>query len=172
MATWLTECEVRESGAINRDLSGLTLNVAFLNDIKQGSKKPEELIRDIRASLVENLAMDPAKLISQMHALRDELETYFTLEEFYGYFESAQLVQPSVSRNATSLQSQHEQIYLDICALIDVAEGVLYGETDLDDTLSILVPGFTAFTQTFLRHEQEEFDLMMQLCNQELGVGG
>ena len=41
MATWLTECEVRESGAINRDLSGLTLNVAFLNDIKQGSKKPE-----------------------------------------------------------------------------------------------------------------------------------
>ena len=171
MSSWLTESDVRESRGDLTGLQGTTLNVAFLNDIKQGTKKPEELIRDIRALLVSQFSLDLAALVNQMHALRDELETYFTVEEFYGYFKSANLVQPTVSRRASSLQTQHEQIYLEICSLIDLAEGLLYCEIELRPTFPILVSRFSSFTQTFLQHEQEEFDLMMQLCNQEIGVG-
>ncbi|MDG2013496.1 MAG: hypothetical protein P8J33_08325 [Pirellulaceae bacterium] len=171
MSSWLTERDVRDTRGGMTRLQGVTLNVAFLNDIKQGTKKPEELIRDIRALLVNQLSLDSAALVNQMHALRDELETYFALEEFYGYFKSAHLIQPTVSRRAESLQTQHEQIYLEICSIIDLAEGLLYREIELRPTLPILVSRFSTFTQTFLQHEQEEFDLMMQLCNQEIGVG-
>ena len=79
MSSWLTESDVRESRGDLTGLQGTTLNVAFLNDIKQGTKKPEELIRDIRALLVSQFSLDLAALVNQMHALRDELETYFTL---------------------------------------------------------------------------------------------
>ena len=171
MSSWLTEQDFRDLRGEATAWPGLTLNVAFLQDIKQDTEKPEEIIHDIKALLADRLSVEPAQLVNQLGRLRDELETYFALEEFYGYFKSAKLIQPRVSSRAEILQSQHEQIYLDVCELIELAESALYRESSLEEVLPAIVAGFHSFVESFNCHEQEEFDLMMQLCNQDIGVG-
>jgi hypothetical protein len=171
MSSWLTEQDFRKTQEKITAFPGLTLNVAFLQDIKQDTEKPEEIIGEIRSLLSQGADVKPAELVSQLGRLRDELETYFALEEFYGYFQSAKLTYPRVSNRAERLQTQHETLYLDLCQLIEQAERTLYGESVLEKSLPDIVTGFHAFVQSFNLHEQEEFDLMMKLCNDDLGVG-
>ena len=160
MSSWLTEQDFRDLRGEATAWPGLTLNVAFLQDIKQDTEKPDEIIHDIKALLADGLSIDPAQLANQLSRLRDELETY-----------SAKLIQPQVSTRAETLQSQHEQIYLDVCELIELAECALYREKSLEKALPAIIAGFHSFVENFNCHEQEEFDLMMQLCNQDIGVG-
>ena len=110
MSSWLTEQDFRDLRGDAAAWPGLTLNVAFLQDIKQDTEKPEEIISEIKSLLTDRLALKPAVLVNHLSRLRDELETYFALEEFYGYFKSAKLIQPRVSNRAECLPSQHEQI--------------------------------------------------------------
>lgn len=171
MNSWLTEQDFRESREDSVTLPGLTLNVAFLHDIKHDTEKPEEIISDLKGLLSEKTEIEPSQLVALLSHLRDELETYFALEEFYGYFASAKTTHSRVSIRAESLKCQHEQIFLDVCELVDMAEGALYRETPIEPSLPAIVAGFHSFVQNFHCHEQEEFDLMMQLCNDDFGVG-
>jgi len=171
MSSWLTEQDFRD---LREDMSvwpGLTLNVAFLHDIKQDSEKPEEIIGQLKGLLSQRTWVEPAPLVSLLGRLRDELETYFALEEFYGYFRTAKLIHPCVSTRAEDLQSQHEQIYLDVCELNELAESALYREATMEQTMPAIIAGFHSFVQSFQCHEQEEFELMMKLCNDDLGGG-
>ena len=116
MSIWLTESDIREDVA---GLQQLTLNVAFLADIKEDSVRPAELIEIIRRQLGDFRRVDLRRLANDLGLLRDELETHFALEEFYGYFESSALSHPQISNRADYLKSQHEVIFLDLSELVN-----------------------------------------------------
>jgi len=179
MGSWLTEQDLRDSrmdstGWPSMDapsMTDLTLNVAFLNDIKLDTEQPQRIIGQLETSLSSSALVQPAELVSLLARLRDELEVYFSLEEFYGYFRSAKTSHSQVSQRAEHLRSQHETIFLDVCELVDLAESILYRESPSSQSLPAIVAGFRSLVQDFNNHEQQEEELMMKLCNDEIGVG-
>ncbi len=167
MSTWLTEKEYRQSGAI---AAGMTINAAFMDEIKTDF--------DFRSTLNRtyywlNQKPDPApRLVVQwLSDLRDQLETYFTLEEFYGYFRQEVIDNPIVTRKAKAKTREHETLYLDLGRVIDLAERIVYRESADDINLDTVRSDFETFCIALARHEQDEMELIMQLCNQDIGVG-
>ena len=168
MSFWLTEKEFRSDrvGAHH-----ITLNVAFLQEIKDDNVHLKSIIGELKETLGDRLKRDPKKLVDELGQLRDCLETHFALEEFYGYFQAARVSHSQISMRADTLRSQHETIYLEVCELVELGESVLYHEKDINEGLAAISKGFDAFVGHLDEHEQQEMDLMMQLCNDEIGVG-
>lgn len=170
MSVWLSESEYRQSGATQ---TGLTINVAFLQEIKEDIGL-QDLIENARQhfmtaeSSVRNRPIVTAHVLNE---LRDELETYFALEEFYGYFQNAEVVNPSVSHRADALKSEHEILFLELNQLIDSVEQIIYHENSRDLTFEQIANDFDHFITALHQHEQKEMELVMRLYNEEIGVG-
>ena len=110
---WLSEQEYRQSGA---EATGVTFNVAFLLEIKSDFGF-RDLLRRVRSQLCPEPGVDfvsPRQAADLLSDLRDELETYFALEEFYGYFREAEIENPPVSKKAAQLKDEHEDLYLSL----------------------------------------------------------
>ena len=167
---WLSEQEYRLSGA---EATGVTFNVAFLLDIKSDFGF-RELLNRVRSQLRPQTVYD---LVSSRQAadllneLRDELETYFALEEFYGYFAEAEIENPPVSKKAIRLKDEHETLYLELSGVIEMAQQLVYRECGPEITVVSIGEVFEQFYKNFMRHEQAEMDLVMVLCNEDFGVG-
>lgn len=167
---WMTEAEYREAGAA---AIGVTINAAFLNDIKTDFGF-RELLNEVYAKLGDAsegklTAHQTAELLGD---LRDELETYFALEEFYGYFTEAAIVNPNVSQSASSLRDDHEELFLELNEIVEQSLQIAYGEV-VESRLSMpmVFDQFEEFCIHLAQHEQAEMDLMMRLCNEDFGVG-
>ncbi len=174
MSTWLSETEYRQSGA---ESAGVTINVAFLQEIKTDFGFREvlnEVFRQLKPddpkhSLRGNKAT-PKQAAELLSNLRDELETYFTLEEFYGYFSQSKVSNPRVSQKANHLQLEHETLFVELNNLVELAEQVLYREVR-NVSVEQIADQFEEFCKRLADHEQNEMVLMMRLCNEEIGVG-
>ena len=170
MSVWLSESEYRQSGAT---ATGLTINVAFLQEIKEDIRL-QDLIEQTRQhfltaeSTVRNRPIETARVLND---LRDELETYFALEEFYGYFQNAEVANPSVSHQADLLKNEHEVLFLELNELIDSVEQIIYHENSPDLTFDQIVNDFDHFVTALNHHEHKEMELVMRLFNEEIGVG-
>ncbi len=168
MSFWLTEREFRSDRVAHQ----LTLNVAFLQEIKDDNVQLKSLVTQLKDTFSTNKVVPTRWMVDRLNELRDALETHFALEEFYGYFQPAHESQSKIGTQANRLQSQHETIYLEVCELVDLAESILYREAPpIKKSHAAIVNGFNRFVEHFRAHEQEEMELMMQLCNQEIGVG-
>ena len=170
MSVWLSESEYRQSGAAQ---TGLTINVAFLQEIKEDIGL-QDLIEKTRLqfisaeSNVRNRSIETSRVLND---LRDELETYFALEEFYGYFQNAEIVNPSVSHQADLIKNEHESLFLELNQLIDSMEQIVYHENSPDLTFEQLANEFDHFITALHHHEHKEMELVMRLYNEEIGVG-
>ena len=160
---------VTEAEQFTDESHSLTLNAAFLTDIKHDTVKPEEVIREFQDLLSKRSLPDPGLVVETLARLRDELQTCFALEEFYGYFDSAKISNSHVNVRATCLRSQHEEIFLDVRELVELAEGMLYQELSVEESMPAIVAGFQSLVQNFHCHEMEEHDLIMRLCNDDIG---
>ncbi len=158
MSVWLSESEYRQSGATQ---TGLTINVAFLQEIKEDVGL-QDLIEKTRqhfstaGTSVRNRPIDTARVLND---LRDELETYFALEEFYGYFQNAEVVNPSVSHQADLLKNEHERLFLELNALIDSVEQIVYHENSPELTFEQIASDFDHFITALHDHENREMEL-------------
>jgi hypothetical protein len=169
MAVWLSETEFRQSGAKQ---TGVTLNVAFLHEIKEDALDLRQRLLKLRDDFTANLGhLRPRAVVECLYQLRDDLETYFALEECYGYFEHAAVTNPAISRVAGQLRDEHERLYLLLNKAIDMGEAVVYHERESVATLYAVIRSFDTFARQFEKHEQREMDLMLRLCNEEIGVG-
>ena len=167
---WMTEQEYRQSGA---EATGVTINVAFLMEIKSDFGF-RELLNETHRQLQPTSPTQkvPARRAADwLSDLRDELETYFALEEFYGYFDDAATHNPRVGVDACKLRSEHEALYLELSDLVECAQQIVYRECGPELTVASLTEKFDLFCQHLADHEQAEMELMMQLCNEDIGVG-
>ncbi len=151
--------------------SKLTLNVAFLTEIKEDNVQFNELIKSIANALGVEAKIQPRVLFELLSSLRDEIETYFALEEFYGYIDQAVLINPQVSQQIRSLRDEHESLFLELHGLVEEAERIVYQEVPQGRPLAEIIEGFFNFYQAFSHHEEKEMELAMRLANEEIGVG-
>ena len=168
---WLSEQEYRLSGA---EATGFTFNVAFLLEIKSDFGF-RDLLKKVRSQLSLAPVADelkPRQAADLLNDLRDELETYFALEEFYGYFKHANIENPSVSTKASRLKQDHESLYLELSRVIEMAQQVVYQECGPEITVKTIGTAFEQFYVNLMRHEEAEMNLVMALCNEDFGVGG
>ena len=170
MSAWLTESEFRNSGAKS---AGVTINVAFLKEIKTDFAFRDELNRVYhQLNQKSRSKLTPQQASDLLADLRDALETYFALEEFYGYFKASAIKNPSVNRKADDLQSAHESLYNEIDAIVEKSLQIVYHEVNESVTLDDLITDLDQFCVHLADHEAAEMDLMMRLWNEDIGVGG
>lgn len=167
MTTWLTEKEYRQSGAI---AVGMTINVAFLEEIKTDFDFRSTLNK-VYAHVNQRPDASPPEIARWLIELRDQLETYFALEEFYGYFEQDEVTNIRVSKKVAKKTEEHETLFLQLSAVIDVAEQIVYHECSGDLTIEEVRRLFDRFCEALADHEQDEMELIMQMFNEDVGVG-
>ncbi len=167
MTTWLTEKEYRQSGAIS---VGMTINVAFLEEIKSDFDFRSTLNK-VYQQVNQRPDATPPEIVRWLNELRDQLETYFALEEFYGYFEQDEVTNIRVSKKVAKKTEEHETLFLQLSAVIDVAEQIVYHECSSDLTITEVRRMFDRFCEALADHEQDEMELIMQMFNEDVGVG-
>jgi len=167
MSVWLSEKEFRQS---DPESLGVTINVAFLQEIKQDSEFRQTL-NNVYAAMNAAESLSPRAASELLSGLRDQLETYFALEEFYGYFKNSAESNPTVSQAASSLRKDHERLYLQFTALVECSEQIVYHECSDDVTVKNLAVKLDEFCQALAKHEHDEMELMMRMCNEDIGVG-
>lgn len=167
MSVWMSEKEFRQGGA---EAVGVTINVAFLQEIKEdfGFRR---MLNEVYQKLNSEEKIQPRVASELLGDLRDELETYFALEEFYGYFEQSAAQNPAVSQRATTLRSDHEKLYLQFNEVVEKSEQIVYHECSEEFTVRDLAKELDQFCEALAEHEQSEMELMMRLVNEDIGVG-
>ena len=156
--------------ASNRLTGAVKINVAFLREIKEDNVHFQELLEAIRMSLDVGRNVRIRVLAELLGRLRDELETHFALEEFFGYFNDAGAKNNQVGHSAKKLCDEHRELFLQLNELVEESERLLYKETPSRNKDEI-VQGFLDFYDQLKRHEQDEMELMMRLWNEDIGVG-
>lgn len=167
MTTWLTEKEYRQSGAQS---VGMTINVAFLEEIKSDFDFRSTL-NEVYRQINQRPDASPQKIAVWLSDLRDQLETYFALEEFYGYFQQDEISNIGVSRKAAKKTAEHETLFLQLSEVIDLTEQIVYHECSHEVSIEHVRRDFDHFCQSLADHEQDEMELIMQMFNEDLGVG-
>ena len=65
----------------------------------------------------------------------------------------------------------YKTLYLDLSRVIDLAEHTAYRNSSDIINLDAVRVEFEKFCAALAQHEQDEMELIMQLCNQDIGVG-
>lgn len=139
----------------------LALNAAFLQEIKLDNQELHQLLGDIRTTLTDGNSFRDRwhRFVDFLSTLRDHLATYFSLEEAYGYVDNPVSVTPRFGRTAFDMRAQHENLYSEICEIVELAERCLYHEQHAS-TPRIIVKRYTAFCERLREHEAREHDLI------------
>lgn len=142
----------------------ITLNAAFLQEIKEDNIELPPLLGKVRAALAGSGLLKGRwrHFVEFLGELRDHLAMYFALEEAYGYFENPMTTTPRLSRGATILRAQHQALYSEICALTEQAEQWLYQETQAPVPRKIFRQ-FIVFSEHLQEHETREHALILQV---------
>lgn len=148
----------------------LTVNAAFLKDIKDDNRQLKDLLAKIDAlvrprQLAGNHWADLVKLFGE---LRDQLAFHFSLEEAYGYFDSALDAEPRLSAYAEVLRNQHTGLF---ASVRDLADRALETPMDRETQVDQLLANYAEFIKQFSKHEDDELRLILKACDDDLGVG-
>ena len=150
----------------------LSINAAFLADIKDDNRRLRSLLS---TALEQTVLRSHHQLVDRERvelyvALRDQLALHFTLEDAFGYFRDALDENPRLSYRAERLHAQHDDLYCEICELVNLSEQILYGENGAE-TIERLTERFLLFYERFTTHEREENDLIFAAFDDDIGVG-
>jgi predicted ATPase len=150
----------------------VTVNAAFLQEIKEDNHELRQLLAEVRAALTAPVGTHlPSRQLAELLArLRDQLAMHFALEEAYGYFEEPLTVAPRLGSQAEALRGQHRDLYLEICELVDRAQRRAYHEGN-GNSLRSLAADFLGFGDKLQQHEARENELMAQAFDDDIGVG-
>ena len=148
----------------------LTINAAFLKDIKDDNRDLKKLLDKIfpLASHPQTATNHWGELIELFGCLRDQLALHFTLEEAYGYFDEAVDSAPELSAVAECLRGQHPQLFEKIRHLADKSSEI---RIDSGEQVSRFLSEFNAFRTEFEKHEESELKLILDALDDDLGVG-
>lgn len=150
----------------------VTVNAAFLQEIKEVNQDLWRLLADVRRMCHDPISIDaaPRRFSGLANELRDQLALHFALEEAYGYFEDPIDVAPRLCEQAASLRTEHQDLYLMIVHVTELAERL----TELqraDGFLRDVVRRFAEFDERLQKHEASENELILQEYADDIGVG-
>jgi hypothetical protein len=149
----------------------LTVNAAFLQEIKEVNQELWQLLGDLRHRCQRPIAPGHCRLlIDRLCQLRDQLALHFSLEEAYGYFEDPISVAPQLGRAAERLRDEHKTLYVDFCDLAERAERMFYDEQHAALALWF-GPQFLELDTRLRSHEERENELICDAYDSDIGVG-
>ena len=150
----------------------VTVNAAFLREIKEVNQDLWRLLADVRRMCDSPATIDsaPRRFLGLVEELRDDLALHFALEEAYGYFENPIDVAPRLCRQANELRTEHHELYLMIVDLSEAAELLIHPSRVIGTVLTA-VAQFQDFDQRLHRHESLENELIMEEYGGDIGVG-
>ena len=124
----ITLLDVSHAVAAVSSTTTVTVNAAFLQDIKEVNAELWKLLHDMRSlcSRPEAIRRRVNETVAMLSRLQDQLAMHFSLEEYYGYFDDPVSVAPRLSQKAVALRAEHRTLYLEIAAIVDRAEHLLY----------------------------------------------
>ena len=157
--------------AVSTLTSTVTVNAAFLQEIKEVNHELWQLLADLRHRCQRPIAPGSCRtLVDKLSELRDQLALHFALEEAYGYFEDPVDVAPQLCRAAAALRSEHQQLYSGLSSIVERAERLFYD--DRPAALAVwLGPEFLDFDVRLRSHEERENDLILEAYDGDIGVG-
>ena len=167
MTSYFTESDFRRSELAE---SGIGFNAAFLHDIKQDHVEFRDMMGQLSEEIKPGTKLVARELADRLGQLRDEIETYFALEEFYGCFDHALDPSLQVCRQAEHLKNQHTELFVQLNELVDRAEQVVYHEST-DQNVASIIDGFVNFENKLKIHEQLEMEMILSQFNDDIGVG-
>ena len=152
--------------------STLSVNAAFLQEIKQDNVELRDLLCELSERLLRRRprVADAREMVEMLSRLRDQLAIHFSLEEAFGYFENATSIAPRLSERAESLRSEHDLFFQDICSICEHAEQLLYQEAS-PRTVRQVATQYADFHEAFQQHEAREVELIMEAFDDDIGVG-
>jgi hypothetical protein len=152
--------------------STVTLNPAFLQEIKEDNQHLRDLFGDVRRSFRQPRPDAPARqhLLDSLEDFRDQLATHFALEEAFGYFDDPLDAAPRLSEQAELLRSEHGELFMIICAMVEDAYDLLRYSFN-PAAFQELSHRFGRFEEAFTDHEARENSLIMEAFNADIGVG-
>lgn len=148
----------------------LTVNAAFLKDIKDDNHDLKEILDQI-APLSEHpqTAVNHwTELVELLESLCDQLALHFSLEEAYGYFDDAVNHAPQLTACAELLRSQHAKLFQTIRGLADKSADV---KTENIEHVGKFLNAYQSFRQEFATHEEAELKLILDALDDDIGVG-
>ncbi|HUG68010.1 MAG TPA: hemerythrin domain-containing protein [Pirellulaceae bacterium] len=150
----------------------VTINAAFLQEIKEVNQDLWRLLADVRRMCDSPATIDsaPRRFFGLVEELRDQLALHFALEEAYGYFENPIEVAPRLCRQANELRAEHHELYLMIVDFSETSELLIHPDRVIGTVLAA-VKQFQAFDERLKRHESCENELIMQEYGDDIGVG-
>lgn len=150
----------------------VTVNAAFLQEIKEVNEQLWRLLADIRRICCRPAPRrEHGRLMTEMlGSLRDQLAMHFSLEEYFGYFENPVDVAPRLSLRAEQLRCEHTTLFQQLCAIVDEAEAFQCRCSDNRISERVAVR-FRAFCDQLKSHESHENDLILEAFDVDLGVG-
>ncbi len=138
------------------------INAAFLQEIKQDGQDLRELLECTQVLLIgPSWVRQPHRLLHLLEELRDQLALHFSLEETYGYGALDSERSARHGAQVRALHAQHQQLYLDICEIVEAAEQLLYREIPAAE-LEPLVVRFATFLGDLHEHETHENEMITQ----------
>ena len=157
---------------ISTTTSTITVNRAFLQEIKEVNQELWEILASVRYSCSRPISIrtQSRPFVEQLAELRDQLALHFALEEAYGYFEDPAWVAPQLCQTAEQLRSEHGELYVQITDLVEKAE--LYHRKGMVASLiTEIVADFEAFDEAFQTHEDREQEMILAQYDDDIGVG-
>ena len=150
----------------------VTVNAAFLQEIKQDNVELRELLGDVSERLLHRRprVSDAREMVDKLTRLRDQLAIHFSLEEAFGYFDNAVTIAPRLSERADDLRSEHDLFFQDICSICEQAEKLLYHEAS-PRVLRQVATRYSDFYDALQQHEAREAELIMEAFDDDIGVG-
>lgn len=148
----------------------LSVNAAFLKDIKDDNRQLKSLLEQIAAlaSHRQTAVNHWPELVKLFAELRDQMAFHFALEEAYGYFDEAIGAEPQLSSVAEMLRCQHGSLFSTIRDLADSAADV---SPEREERVVQLLNTYKQFRTSFETHEEAELKLILQALEEDLGVG-
>jgi hypothetical protein len=150
--------------------STVTLNAAFLQEIKEDNHELQRLLAECREVFEERRAFSRKRLEAILTELCDRLAMHFALEEAFGYFDDPVSVAPRLSRQAEALRSQHSALFLEVRAIADEHDR-LVGRMGAHGLMHHLAPRFRGFDEKLRQHEAAENELILEAFDDDIGVG-
>ena len=162
----------------------LTVNAAFLKDIKDDNRDLKILVDRLRHLTQPHPTASHhwPELVRLLADFRDQLAMHFGLEEAYGYFDSAIDADAELSCVAESLKLQHASLFESARHLAETADDIGKARPDDAEIIEGKTPELTPaqekvlarldrFLFDFHRHEEAELKLILDALDEDLGGG-
>jgi hypothetical protein len=148
----------------------VTINAGFFEEIKEAhvdvcAKVEQIMLLARQSSWTESTC---CQLTDELDHLVELIESYFSLEEAFGYFDDPVYVSACYSDRVNELRSEHGNLLLVLSHIRDHASRLLYNGR-LSESADAILSRLRVFCDQLDQHEVRERELITEAFSSDIG---